>query len=86
MCKKKNEKTIKKNIIENTMDQLIVRKKAPVFGYILLSLLYIAASAIISLTAGNQTLLNFGGNTIAVHAFAGVFAALAHIFIIFLVV
>ena len=86
MCKKKNEKTIKKNIIENTMDQLIVRKKAPVFGYFLLSLLYIAASAIISLTAGNQTLLNFGGNTIAVYAFAGVFAALSNIFIIFIAV
>ena len=86
MCKKKKEKNNQKNIIENTLDKLIVRKKAPVFGYILLSFLYIAASAIISLTAGNNALLDFGGNTIAVYAFAGVFAALSNIFIIFIVV
>lgn len=78
-------KNAARNNLEKTLDRLSGQKKAPIVFYIVLVVLYLAASVTVSLTASRQGDASAGGNTIPIYAFAGVFTALANICIIFMV-
>lgn len=74
------------NILKKTLDSIAFQKRAPKYVFILLLLLYLFASGIVSMSAGSQTVLSFGGIRLPIYAFAGVFSSVANICIIFMAV
>ena len=85
MKKKSNDSGGFKNI-EKTLDKLSNRKKAPIYWYFTLLVLYLLTSMVTSMSAGAHTIIRILGTQLAVYTFAGVFSALSNICIIFMVV
>ena len=81
-----NKKGENRRILEQTLDALSRQKSAPKGGYIALLLLYFAATAIVSASAGSQNAIMIAGNAIPLHTFAGVFSSFAHICVILMAV
>lgn len=79
---KKN--TSPKSSIDKTLDSLTERRQAPVSAYVILLVLYLAATFIVSSTAGSDASIHIAGRSLSVYAFAGVFSSLANICIIFM--
>ncbi len=75
----------KVSIIEKTLNSISNRKRAPVAGFFALLILYFVATFLTSSLAGAQGSIKIVGSSVQVYAFAGVFAALANICIIFMV-
>ena len=75
-----------KRILEKTLDSITVRREAPASVFILLIILYIAASIVVSVVAGAKGIVLLAGNPIPIYAFAGVFSSLSNICVILLVV
>ena len=75
----------KVSIIEKTLNSISNLKRAPVAGFFALLILYFVATFLTSSLAGAQGSIKIVGSSVQVYAFAGVFAALANICIIFMV-
>ncbi len=75
-----------KRIMEKTMDDLLVKRKAPLFVFFLLLFLYFASTVVVALTAGSTHALLIAGGVIGVYAFAGVFSSVANICTVLLTV
>ena len=82
----KKDKISEKRILEKTLERLAKRKKAPVYVFVVLLLLYIASAIIVSLTAGSQKVMMFGENPLYVYTFAGVFSSVSHLCIVLMVI
>lgn len=80
----KNNNSKKNKLFEKTLDSISNRKKAPIYSYVILLLLYIATSAIVTMSAGSKTAVSILGTEVALYTFAGVFLALSNICIIFM--
>ena len=80
----KNNNSKKNKLFEKTLDSISNRKKAPIYSYVILLLLYIATSAIVTMSAGSKTAVSILGTEVALYTFAGVFSALSNICIIFM--
>lgn len=83
---KKDKNSAGKTNIERVISNISLSKKAPKSMYFVLLVLYIAASVIVSATAGNRGDISVFGAQMNVYAFAGIFSALANICIFFIVV
>ena len=79
-----NNNSKKNKLFEKTLDSISNRKKAPIYSYVILLLLYIATSAIVTMSAGSKTAVSILGTEVALYTFAGVFSALSNICIIFM--
>ena len=75
-----------KNNIKKTIDELSVNKKAPIYGYIILLLIYLITNSLVRRVAGASGALMVNGNAVPYPAFAGVFTAVANIAVIMIVV
>ena len=80
----KNNNSKKNKLFEKTLDSISNRKKAPIYSYVILLLLYIATSAIVTMSAGSKSAVSILGTEVALYTFAGVFSALSNICIIFM--
>ena len=80
------ENNVKKTIMEQTLDRLGKREEAPVIVCLLLLLLYVISALTVSLTAGSQRVVIFGGNPVSIYTFAGVFASVSNLCIVLMVV
>lgn len=83
---KKDKNSAGKTNIDRVLSSISLSKKAPLSVYFVLLALYIAASVIVSATAGNRGDISVFGAQMNVYAFAGIFSALANICIFFIVV
>ena len=79
-----NNNSKKNKLFEKTLDSISNRKKAPIYSYVILLLLYIATSTIVTMSAGSKTAVSILGTEMALYTFAGVFSALSNICIIFM--
>jgi diguanylate cyclase (GGDEF)-like protein len=79
-----NNNSKKNKLVEKTLDSISNRKKAPIYSYVILLLLYIATSVIVTMSAGSKTAVSILGTEVALYTFAGVFSALSNICIIFM--
>lgn len=82
----KKDKKGANRLLERTMERLAKRRQAPVYVFVLLLLLYFAASIIISFTAGSQEVVMFGGNPLYIYTFAGVFSSVANLCVVLMVI
>ncbi|MCR4762484.1 MAG: EAL domain-containing protein [Lachnospiraceae bacterium] len=73
-------------IMEQTLDRLARRDETPISVFILLLVFYIISSATVSITAGSQRVVMFGGNEISLYTFAGVFSSIANLCIVLMAV
>ena len=80
--KEKNEK----GILEKTLERLTQRRKAPVYVFVLLLLLYFASAIIVRLTAGSQEVVMLGGNPLYIYTFAGVFSSVSNLCVVLMVI
>ena len=80
--KEKNEK----GILEKTLERLAKRRKAPVYVFVLLLLLYFASAIIVRLTAGSQDVVMLGGNPLYIYTFAGVFSSVSNLCVVLMVI
>ena len=62
--------------IEKMLDRISFKKKAPVELFILIVVLYVAASVIVSFTANSVNFIYIGESRLPVSAFAGVITSL----------
>ncbi|MCR5093680.1 MAG: EAL domain-containing protein [Lachnospiraceae bacterium] len=83
---KKDEVKKETRVLEKTLQDLARRRTAPVFVFVILLVLYFAASITVSLTAGSQKIVMFGDNAISVYTFAGIFSSVANLCIILMAV
>ncbi|MBP5579357.1 MAG: bifunctional diguanylate cyclase/phosphodiesterase [Ruminococcus sp.] len=83
---KNNSGAVNKNILEKTIDSISEKENYSIVGYFIMLALYIAATIIIKLTSGSRATIEIGGSTVAISSFAGVFSALANIFIVLIVI
>ena len=81
----KKDKKGANRLLERTMERLTKRRQAPVYVFVLLLLLYFAASIIVSFTAGSQEVVMFGGNPLYIYTFAGVFSSVANLCVVLMV-
>ena len=81
----KNEKN-GKGILEKTLERLTQRRKAPVYVFVLLLLLYFASAIIVRLTAGSQDVVMLGGNPLYIYTFAGVFSSVSNLCVVLMVI
>ena len=70
---------------KNFLDKVTKRKKAPVFVFFLLIILYFLASAFVYKTSRSRDLFTLFGTPTPVSAFTGIFSAIANISLIILV-
>lgn len=76
----------KPRYIEKMMSSFSSNFDAPKSVFVILCLLYIAASLVVSGTAGMRQPIRLFGGEMPVYAFAGIFSALSNICVIFMVV
>ena len=81
----KNDKN-GKGILEKTLERLAKRRKAPVYVFVLLLLLYLASAIIVRLTAGSQDVVMLGGNPLYIYTFAGVFSSVSNLCVVLMVI
>lgn len=81
----KNDKN-RKGILEKTLERLAKRRKAPVYVFVLLLLLYLASAIIVRLTAGSQDVVMLGGNPLYIYTFAGVFSSVSNLCVVLMVI
>ena len=84
--KKKKENTGETRILEKTLESLEVGRQTHKSVLILLLLLYFAAAFATSMTAGSQKEVMIGSIPLSVYTFAGIFASLSNLCIIFMVI
>jgi diguanylate cyclase (GGDEF)-like protein len=82
----KNDKKNGKGILEKTLERLAKRRKAPVYVFVLLLLLYLASAIIVRLTAGSQDVMMLGGNPLYIYTFAGVFSSVSNLCVVLMVI
>ena len=82
----KNDKKNGKGILEKTLERLAKRRKAPVYVFVLLLLLYLASAIIVRLTAGSQDVVMLGGNPLYIYTFAGVFSSVSNLCVVLMVI
>ena len=82
----KKDKKGTNRLLERTMERLAKKRQAPVYVFVLLLLLYFAASIIVSFTAGSQEVVMFGGNPLYIYTFAGVFSSVANLCVVLMVI
>lgn len=73
-------------ILEKTIDSLALRREAPRSVFVIILVLYFVFSVTVSLTAGSQRVVVFGGNPVSLYTFAGIFSSAANLCIILMVV
>ena len=78
--------TGQKRILAKTIDSIASRRKAPWSMYVVLLLLYTAATITVHIVSQSQSVLRIADAVIPLPTFAGVFSSLANICIIFLAV
>ena len=81
-----NNEHTEKRILEETINNISKRRKAPRHVFVILLALYLISNMIVSISAGSGVTIMFRGTVIPVYSFAGVFSAVANICIIFLAV
>ena len=79
-----SKKSRKKKSIQQTLDSISVQKKAPIWIFVLLFIIYVTASTIVSVIAGSKEFIDIGRARFPVYTFAGVFSSIANICIIFM--
>ena len=85
MGKKNDDEVKNKNkAMENAIESLATRGKAPAFAFALLLILYLAAAIMMSMLAGSDKTIKMLGSEISLYAIAGTFSSIANISIIFL--
>lgn len=82
----KNDKKNGKGILEKTLERLAKRRKAPVYVFVLLLLLYLASAIIVRLTAGSQDVVMLGENPLYIYTFAGVFSSVSNLCVVLMVI
>lgn len=82
----KNDKKNGKGILEKTLERLAKRRKAPVYVFVLLLLLYLASAIIVRLTAGSRDVVMLGGNPLYIYTFAGVFSSVSNLCVVLMVI
>ncbi len=81
--KKTVDKDHTKMILEETLDRLYSKKEEPAkWKFILLIVVYLAATGIVSITAASGITFNINGRVVPVYTFAGVFTSLANMCIL----
>ena len=81
--KKTVDKDHTKMILEETLDRLYSKKEEPAkWKFILLIVVYLAATGIVSITAASGITFNVNGRVVPVYTFAGVFTSLANMCIL----
>ncbi len=83
---KKEPSSIRKRSIDEALNNISSAKKAPFGLYIALIFLYVAASVVVSASAGSQKVFTIGEVTIGVYALAGIFSSFANISLVLLAV
>lgn len=73
-----------KRIREKTLESLSNRTKAPTSVFVILLVLYFAASAVVSIASGSRSNIMIAGTPFPLYTLAGVFSSLANICILFL--
>ncbi|MCR5206236.1 MAG: EAL domain-containing protein [Lachnospiraceae bacterium] len=76
----------KNRILDRTLERLANRRKVPIYVLVVLLLIYFASALIISLTAGSQKVVMFGGNPLYIYTLAGVFSSVANLCIVLMVI
>ena len=82
----KNAAPSRKNVIQQTLDSLTRRRKAPTAVFVILLILYLVASAVVSGFASNSKEVMIFGLPIPIYSFAGVFSVISEICVIFMTV
>ena len=80
----KDKRHSEKRILEKTLDQLYIEKRAPVKGFFVLALIYLACTFSVSIVAKSQSSISINGIEIGIYTFAGVTTSLVNIFAILL--
>ena len=75
----------KRSVMETTLDNLSLVKKAPVSGYVVLLVLYVLFSALVTASARIPGQIPIGDSAVSFSTFTGVVSAIANICIIFIV-
>lgn len=74
-----------KMVLEETLDKLYAGKgEVPVWRFVVCIVVYLVATAIVSVSAASGDIINVFGNALPVYTFAGVFTSLANICILLL--
>ncbi len=71
---------------ERILDQIALRKQASLGIYAVLVILYVAATLVVTSTAGMQGEVSMFGVSLTIYSFAGIFSALSNIFIMLIAV
>ena len=82
----KNAAPSRKNVIQQTLDSLTRRRKAPTAVFVILLILYLVACAVVSGFASNSKEVMIFGLPIPIYSFAGVFSVISEICVIFMTV
>ena len=80
----KDKRHSEKRILEKTLDQLYIEKRAPVKGFFVLAIIYLACTFSVSIVAKSQSSISINGIEIGIYTFAGVTTSLVNIFAILL--
>jgi diguanylate cyclase (GGDEF)-like protein len=76
----------RRSVIRETLDSLIVRKKAPTSVFVVLLILYCIATVTVTATSHSKAEVSIFGASLPFYTFAGVFSALSEICVIFMTV
>jgi len=76
----------RRSVIRETLDSLIVRKKAPTSVFVVLLILYCIATVTVTATSRSKAEVSIFGASLPFYTFAGVFSALSEICVIFMTV
>ncbi|MBO4865122.1 MAG: EAL domain-containing protein [Ruminococcus sp.] len=76
----------KSNSIPDTLARIMGKRTASKGLFVILLVMYLASTAIISMSASSHKVLNIAGSEISVYAFAGVFSAISNIAVMFMAV
>ena len=83
--KKTEENVHTKKVLEETLNRLYANKSnASAWKFVLLVVIYLIATAIVSISAASVSTIRVAGNIIPVYTFAGVFTSVANICILLL--
>ncbi|WP_022769167.1 putative bifunctional diguanylate cyclase/phosphodiesterase [Butyrivibrio sp. NC2007] len=82
----KDKKASEKRILEKTLEQLYIEKRAPAKGFFVLLIIYLACTFGVSFVAKSQSSVNINGIDISIYTFAGVISSIANIVAILLTV
>ncbi|MBR2086009.1 MAG: hypothetical protein IJ906_02535, partial [Oscillospiraceae bacterium] len=73
----KNAAPSRKNVIQQTLDSLTRRRKAPTAVFVILLILYLVACAVVSGFASYSKEVMIFGLPIPIYSFAGVFSVIS---------